>query len=286
MSNAVSDWLDDLPPLRAVIAAHDLRADKKFGQNFILDRNITDKIARQAGDLSRHAVIEIGSGPGGLTRSLLRTGARQVTAIEYDPRAIAALGDLEEAASGRLRVIQADALDVDPRTLTDAPRAIVANLPYNIATPLLTGWLAHLRDDPDSYDVMVLMFQKEVVGRMVATPGGGAYGRLSVLVQWLCTAEACFDLPPSAFMPPPKVTSSVVRLCPRRLDSDAPSLKSLETITAAAFQQRRKMLKSGLRAFPGLMAQAGIDETLRPEQLRVEDFVTLAKCLENAAPGC
>lgn len=273
--------LQSLPPLREVIARHDLRAEKKLGQNFLLDQNITDKIARAAGDITEQHVIEIGPGPGGLTRSLLRAGAKHVTAIEYDPRAVAALQDLVDAASGRLNVVTGDALKYDLTAITPLPRMIVANLPYNIATPLLTGWLAQWRYDRTCFSSMVLMFQKEVVARMVAPPGDGIYGRLSVLVQWLCEASRVFDLPPSAFTPPPKVTSSIVRLTPRDLPIDDPSLKSVETITAAAFGQRRKMLKSSLKAYPGLLDMAGLDGTLRPEQLRVKDFIVLAKCLEQ-----
>lgn len=281
MSNAVSDPLESLPPLREVIARHHLRAEKKFGQNFLLDRNITDKISRAAGDISSHHVIEIGPGPGGLTRSLLRAGAARVSAIELDPRAVAALQDLVLAAQGRLKVIEGDALNIDVTAITGPPRIIVANLPYNVATPLLTGWLAQLRQDPSCFSGMILMFQKEVVGRMVAPPGGGSYGRLSVLVQWLCTADRLFDLPPSAFTPPPKVTSSIVRLIPRVLPGNSPGLKTLETVTAAAFGQRRKMLKSSLKNYPGLLEKADIDGTLRPEQISVKDFIRLAKCLEQ-----
>ena len=281
MSSAVSDPLESQPPLRDVITRHHLRAEKKFGQNFLLDQNITDKIARAAGDISTRHVIEIGPGPGGLTRSLLRAGAAHVTAIEFDPRAVAALQELGDAAQGRLTIIAGDALKTDVTTLAAAPRMIVANLPYNIATPLLTGWLAQLRRDPACFSGMILMFQKEVVERMVAPPGDGVYGRLSVLVQWLCTAERLFDLPPSAFTPPPKVTSSIVRLIPKTLPPGAPGLKALEALTAAAFGQRRKMLKSSLKAYPGLLEKAGIDGTLRPEQISVNDFVLLAKCLEQ-----
>ncbi len=277
----MSDPLDSQPPLRDVIAQHGLRAEKKFGQNFLLDMNITDKIARGAGDLTQHHIIEIGPGPGGLTRSLLRAGAAHVTAIEYDPRAIAALQDLVQAAQGRLTLIEGDALKIDITAHSAAPRMVVANLPYNIATPLLTGWLAQLRQHPSCFDKLVLMFQKEVAERMVAAPGSGAYGRLSVLVQWLCTAERLFDLPPAAFTPPPKVTSSIVRLTPRALPADAPGLRALETVTAAAFGQRRKMLKSGLKNYPGLLDAAEIDGTLRPEQLDVAAFIRLAKCLER-----
>lgn len=273
------DHIHSLPPLRDVIARHDLRAEKKLGQNFLLDLNITDKIARAAGNLSDKTVFEIGPGPGGLTRSLLSAGAKHVYAIEFDPRAVAALQDVVDAADGRLTVVPGDALRTNLAELAPGPRMIVANLPYNIATPLLTGWLAQIRDNPDVYHSMVLMFQKEVAERITAPHGGKDYGRLSIVAQWLCDVDRVFDLPPSAFTPPPKVTSSIVRLVPKTLTSDAPTLKTLETVTAAAFNQRRKMLKSSLKNFPGLLEKAGINPELRPEQLPVGDFVRLAQAL-------
>lgn len=275
------DAIDALPPLREVIAQNDLRAEKKFGQNFLLDLNITDKIARAAGEMAGKNVIEIGPGPGGLTRSLLKAGAQSVTAIEFDPRAIAALETLDRAAAGRLRLIHGDALNTDLTALVPAPRVIVANLPYNIATPLLTAWLAQMRDDSGAFDRMVLMFQKEVADRILAAPDSKVFGRLSVVSQWLCHVDRVFDLPPSAFTPPPKVTSSIVRFMPKTLSPEAPSFPALEKITAAAFGQRRKMLKSCLKAFPGLLDRAGIDGDKRAEQLRVEDFVALARALES-----
>jgi 16S rRNA (adenine1518-N6/adenine1519-N6)-dimethyltransferase len=268
--------LNDLPPLRDVIARHELWAEKKLGQNFLLDGNITDKIARACGDLSGTHVFEIGPGPGGLTRSLLRAGAGHVTAVEFDPRAVTALQELAEAADGRLSILQGDALETDLTTLSDAPRAIVANLPYNIATPLLIGWLRQLREQPGSYSAMTLMFQREVADRIIAPPGGKAYGRLSVLVQWLCRAKRVFDIPPSAFVPPPKVTSSVVRFEPLPLPPDAPALPAVEALTAAAFGQRRKMLRSSLKGWELQMQDLGIDETLRAEQLAVAQFIALA----------
>ncbi len=279
--------IDSLPPLCDVIAAHDLRADKKFGQNFLLDRNITDKIARVAvdmkgGSLRQVEVVEIGPGPGGLTRSLLRTDAGHVTAIEYDPRAVAALDGLGTAAGARLQVVQGDALTVDVHAIGTAPRMIVANLPYNIATPLLLRWLRDLYERPGCYDGMVLMFQKEVAQRLVAAPSTPAYGRLSVMTQFLCRARIMFDLPPSAFTPPPKVTSSVVRFDPltQPRTKDMPSFAALERLCAAAFNQRRKMLKSGLKAFPGLLERAEIDGTRRAEQLSVAEFMRLAAFLD------
>lgn len=268
--------LSDLPPLREVIAAHGLRAEKSLGQNFLLDQNITDKIARQVPDIATKHIVEIGPGPGGLTRSLLRAGALSVTAIEFDPRAVAALQGLQDAAQGRLKIIEADALGVDIKSLCDGPRAIVANLPYNIATPLLVRWLGELRDDGARYSEMVLMFQKEVAERIVADVSGKAYGRLSVLSQWICGCKKLFDLPPSAFTPPPKVTSSVVRFLPRSLPADAPPLKTVEALTAAAFGQRRKMIRSSLKPYLEAIGAAGLNPESRAENLSVEDFLHLA----------
>ena len=275
------DAIDALPPLREVIAQNDLRAEKKFGQNFLLDLNITDKIARAAGDLAGKHVIEIGPGPGGLTRSLWKAGAQDVTAIEFDPRAVAALGSLDQAAAGRLKIIPGDALNINLLELVPAPRVIVANLPYNIATPLLANWLEQMRNHQGAFDRMVLMFQKEVADRIVAAPDSKIFGRLSVIAQWLCHADRVFDLPPSAFTPPPKVVSSIVRFMPKALPADAPSFQAVEKITAAAFGQRRKMLKSCLKAYPGILEKAGIDGEKRAEQLGVEDFIALARALEG-----
>lgn len=276
------DPVDALPPLRDVIARHDLRAEKKLGQNFLLDMNITDKIARVAGDLKDKTVFEIGPGPGGLTRSLLRAGAKHIYAIEFDPRAVTALQEVVEAAQGRLTVVAGDALRTDLKALASGPRVIVANLPYNIATPLLTGWLADLRNDYQAYDLMVLMFQKEVAERITAPHGGKDYGRLSILAQWLCDVDRVFDLPPSAFTPPPKVTSSIIRLTPKGLLKDTPAMKDMEALTAAAFNQRRKMLKSSLKNYPGLLEKAGVDPEKRPEQLPVQDFIRLAQALKQS----
>jgi 16S rRNA (adenine1518-N6/adenine1519-N6)-dimethyltransferase len=269
--------IDALPPLREIVERAGLRAKKSLGQNFILDLNVTDRIARAAGDVSGASVFEIGPGPGGLTRSLLRAGAREVVALEYDPRAVAALGELEGAANGRLRVVGADALETDLLGFdAPTPRVIVANLPYNIATPLLVGWLRQVRERPGAWDRFVLMFQREVADRLVAVPGTKAYGRLSVLAQWLCTVRRAFDLPPSVFVPPPSVTSSVVCLTPRALPQDAPSFSALESTTAAAFGQRRKMLRSVLKADLAALEFCGIDPSARAETLSVADFVALA----------
>lgn len=281
MDTDIAAAIDALPPLREVIAAHELRATKALGQNFLLDRNITDKIARQAGDMSAHTVIEIGPGPGGLTRSLLRAGAGRVIAIEFDRRAVDALQDLVEAAQGRLQVIAGDALAADIKALApDARRMIVANLPYNIATPLVIGWLAQLRADPDFVDRMLLMFQREVADRLTAPAGGKAYGRLGVVAQWLCAVKRAYDLPASAFTPPPKVASAVVSFTPLRAARPQPAFASVEKITAAAFGQRRKMLRSSLGAYAPLLDKANIRADLRAEQLPVEDFVRLAQALE------
>lgn len=267
---------DELPPLRDVIAQHDLRAHKKLGQNFLLDANVTDKITRHAGDLDGAHVIEIGPGPGGLTRSLLKTGAVDVTALEFDPRAVGALQSLVDHARGRLSVVQGDALDTDITALTPAPRAIVANLPYNIATRLLTGWLAQIRKDAGAYRSMTLMFQKEVADRITATAGGKAYGRLSVLCQWLCDVKIVYVLPPSAFTPPPKVSSAVVHFVPKILPPDAPEFAAVEALTAAAFGQRRKMIRSTLRAYESILAEMGINTARRAEDLPPDVFIEIA----------
>jgi 16S rRNA (adenine1518-N6/adenine1519-N6)-dimethyltransferase len=276
-SNPNRLYLDDLPPLREVIFAHDLRAEKKFGQNFLLDQNLTDKIARNAGDLTDKTVIEIGPGPGGLTRSILRAGAKKVIAVEFDPRAVAALSGLCEAAGADLEVVQGDALDLDLTSLCAGPRAIVANLPYNIATPLLIGWLRQMRASSDAYASMTLMFQKEVAQRIVAPVGGKAYGRLAVISQWLCAARKVMDLAPGAFIPPPKVTSSVVHFKPKAVAADAPEFATMEMISAAAFGQRRKMIRSSLGDYADAMSAVGLDTALRAENLSLDDFVRLAQ---------
>lgn len=284
--NGVSDYsvaqaVAALPPLREVIATHELRATKALGQNFLLDMNITDKIARQAGDMSRHTVIEIGPGPGGLTRSLLKGGAGHVIAIEFDARAVAALQSLVDAAQGRLQVVHGDAMAFDIlAAVPQGPRMIIANLPYNIATPLVIGWLKHMRENTGFADRMLLMFQREVADRLAAVPDHKNYGRLSVVAQWLCTVKRAYDLPGSAFTPPPKVASSVVEFSPRVLGDDAPSFAAVETITAAAFGQRRKMLRSSLGEYAPLLEKTGIRGDLRAEQITVNDFIRLAQALE------
>jgi len=275
-----------LPPLRETIARHGLDARRRLGQHFLLDLNLTRRIARAAAPLDRGTVIEVGPGPGGLTRALLLEGAARVVAIEVDPRALEALAELEGAAQGLLRVIEADALTVDPATLGPAPRRIVANLPYNISTPLLVRWLRAA----DAITDMVLMFQKEVVDRLVAVPRSKDYGRLSVLAQHVCEVRRLFDVPPSAFVPPPKVTSSVAQLTPRPVDQRLADLAPLERVTAAAFGQRRKMLRgslSGIFDDPVSVLQGlGLSPTARAEELSVADFVRLARAFNGprAAP--
>ena len=277
--------IDALPPLRDVIREHGLAARKSLGQNFLLDLNLTARIARAAGPLEDVTVVEIGPGPGGLTRALLATGARKVIAIERDERCVAALADIARAYLDRLAVISGDALRVDlSRDLGKGPARIVANLPYNIATALLVSWLTI--EWPPWYDRMVLMFQREVAERIVATPGSKHYGRLSVLARWRTEPRILFDIAPSAFVPPPKVTSSLVELVPRAAPL-ACDLGMLERMTAAAFGQRRKMLRQSLRQLgldpAPLLAAAGIEPTERAENISVEGFVALARALAEAS---
>ena len=271
----VSD-IDSLPPLREIIRDHDLRAEKKLGQNFLLDLNLTQKIARAAGDLSGCHVFEIGPGPGGLTRALLKTNAARVSAVEFDPRAVAALESLALASRGRLDIHAGDALAVDITDLSTAPRAVVANLPYNIATPLLIGWLEKISADAGVFQSLTLMFQKEVAQRIVAAPGSKMYGRLSVMTQWLCTAKMAFDIAPSAFVPPPKVVSTVVHLVPRAREKNAPSFAAMEKVTAAAFGQRRKMIRTTLKPWAGHFDTLGLNPESRAEELAIKDYIALA----------
>jgi 16S rRNA (adenine1518-N6/adenine1519-N6)-dimethyltransferase len=270
------------PPLAEVIRRHGLGAIKALGQHFLLDMNLTRRIARAAGDLAGASVIEIGPGPGGLTRALLETQARAVFAVERDRRAIAALAELAAAHPGRLTVIEGDALELDPAALAPPPRHIVANLPYNVATPLLVGWLKRAGD----YTGMTLMFQKEVARRLVARPRGAEYGRLSVLAQWACEAKLLFDVSPKAFVPPPKVTSSVVRLVPRAAPEPV-EVELLERVTRAAFGRRRKMLRQSLKPLGvdagRLLESAGIVPERRAEELSVAEFCALARALGAAA---
>jgi len=277
--------IDDLPPLRDVIARHGLSAIKGLGQNFLLDLNLTARIARAAGDLAGHTVIEVGPGPGGLTRALLATGARRVVAIERDERCLPALEEIAARYPGRLTILHDDALDVDFVSLAAGPTRIVANLPYNVATPLLVGWL-RAEPWPPFYESLTLMFQREVAERIVAPPGGKSYGRLGVLAGWRSTARILFNVPPAAFTPPPKVTSAVVGLVPRASPLPAdPAI--LERVVAAAFGQRRKMLRQSLRSLGldplPLLAAAGIAPTERAEEVDVAGFVALADAFANAA---
>ena len=275
----MADTVADLPPLRETIATHGLDARKRFGQHFLLDLNLTRRIARAAGALREGTTIEIGPGPGGLTRALLLEGAAHVIAIEVDPRAIEALGELREASDGKLEVVEGDALKIELATLGPAPRRIVANLPYNISTALLIRWLHAANDVSD----MVLMFQKEVVDRLAAKPRTKDYGRLSVLAQHVCEVRRLFDVPPSAFVPPPKVISSVAQLTPRPAADRLADLAPLERVTAAAFGQRRKMLRGALAgtfADPiATLEGLGLSPTARAEELSVADFVRLAAAL-------
>ena len=275
---------DGLPPLREVIARHGLSARKSLGQNFLLDLNLTARIARASGPLDRAEVVEVGPGPGGLTRALLAGGAR-VVAIERDRRCLAALAEIAERWPGRLTVLEGDAMRVDPRPhlephLGARPR-IVANLPYNVGTALLVGWLGG-EAWPPWWESLTLMFQREVAERIVAPPGSKAYGRLSVLAQWRAQARIAFEVSPQAFTPPPKVTSAVVHIRP----GDQPpgvAPARLEAITGAAFQQRRKMLRQSLRSVmadpPAVLAAAGIDPVRRAETLSVAEFLALARAL-------
>ena len=272
---------DELPPLREVIRRHGLVAKKSLGQNFLFDLNLTARIARAAGPLAGVTVFEVGSGPGGLTRALLALGAARVIAVERDERAIAALQEIAARYPDRLDVVAADALAFDPRSRVDAPVRIVANLPYNIATALLVAWVT-AEPWPPWYDAAILMFQREVAERLVAEAGTKSYGRLSVLVQWRCEARILFDVKASAFVPPPKVTSSVVRILPRAAPL-ACDRRTLEAVTQAAFGQRRKMLRQSLRSLgvevASLIAAAGLSPTARAEEIPVAGFVALARAL-------
>jgi 16S rRNA (adenine1518-N6/adenine1519-N6)-dimethyltransferase len=272
--------IDDLPPLREVIRRHGLRAKKSLGQNFLLDLNLTARIARAAGPLEGVSIVEIGPGPGGLTRALLAEGARRVVAVERDERAIAALAEIAARYPGRLDVIAGDALEYDLASHLDGGTTrIVANLPYNIATALLVSWLTP-ESWPPWYDRLVLMFQREVAERIVASPGSKSYGRLSVLAGWRSEARLLFDVAASAFVPAPKVTSALVRLIPRTepLPCDA---RALQRVTEAAFGQRRKMLRQSLRSLGvdpfALLGEAGIEPTARAEEIPVAGFAALAR---------
>lgn len=279
----------NLPPLRDVIAAHDLRAIKGLGQHFLLDLNLTARIARAAGRLEDTAVIEVGPGPGGLTRALLAAGAPQVLAIERDERCIAALGDLVKAYPDQLRIFAGDALRTDDVALVrdagwQGPIRVIANLPYNIGTALILRWL----ERPQELAGLTVLIQREVAERLTATPRTKAYGRLSVLVQWLCDVSIEFDIPARAFTPPPKVVSTVVNLTPRREPLAPAKREDLEAITKAAFGQRRKMLRASLKTLGmdplPLLEQAGIAPTARAEELDVATFCALARVYGASKP--
>ncbi|TJZ93421.1 16S rRNA (adenine(1518)-N(6)/adenine(1519)-N(6))-dimethyltransferase RsmA [Paracoccus gahaiensis] len=277
--------IDNLPPLREVIAAHDLSAKKQLGQNFLLDLNLTHKIARQAGDLTGCDVLEVGPGPGGLTRGLLACGARHVLAIEKDPRARPALEQIAAAYPGRLTVITGDALAIDPLAHLTPPIRIAANLPYNVGTELLIRWLTP-RDWPPFWQSLTLMFQKEVAERIIARPGSKAYGRLALLAQWRAEARIVMTLPPEAFTPAPKVHSAVVHLTALPEPRFPADPAVLTQVTSAGFNQRRKMLRASLRGLhpdiEALLEGAGIPPTARAEEIELERFCTLARALKAA----
>ena len=274
--------IDDLPPLRDIIVNHGLDAKKSLGQNFLLDLNLTSKIARLAGDISGHDVLEVGSGPGGLTRGLLAAGARRVVALEKDPRCMPALAQISAAYPGRLDVFNADALEFDMRGQLTGPVRVVANLPYNVGTELLVRWLTP-KDWPPFWSSLTLMFQKEVAERIIAKPGTKAYGRLGILAQWKSTPSVVMELPPEAFTPPPKVRSAVVHLealAEPRFPAPAGLLSST---VAMAFNQRRKMLRSSLKsAAPDIesaLRDAGLEPTARAEEISLEGYCALARRL-------
>lgn len=272
-------WTDALPPLREVIARHGLSASKALGQNFLLDGRLLDRIARAAGDLDGRTVFEVGPGPGGLTRALLRAGA-YVVAVERDARCLPALAEIAEAAPGRLTVIEGDAMTVDAHALAGDGAAIVANLPYNVGTALLVRWLG-IERWPPWWSSLTLMFQREVAERIVAPAGGEAYGRLAVLAQWRCRARIAMDVHRSAFVPPPKVMSAVVNLTPRTAPAGVDAAR-LSALTAAAFGQRRKMLRQSVKNLPGALdalASLGIAAERRAETLSVDEFVAVARLL-------
>ncbi len=277
--------IDCLPPLREVIAAHGLRARKSLGQNFLLDLNLTAKIARQAGDLTACDVLEVGPGPGGLTRGLLAEGARHVLAVEKDARCLPALAEIAAAYPGRLTVVEGDAMEIDALARLAPPVRIVANLPYNVGTELLVRWLTP-DDWPPTWESLTLMFQREVAQRIVAQPGSKAYGRLAILAQWRCDARLVMDLPPEAFTPPPKVRSAVVHLTALPAPRFPADAAVLSKVVAAAFNQRRKMLRAALRGLAPdieeMLTAAGIPPTARAEEIGIEGFCRLARLLQPA----
>jgi 16S rRNA (adenine1518-N6/adenine1519-N6)-dimethyltransferase len=273
-------FLDELPPLREVIATHGLAAKKSLGQNFLLDLNLTRRIARAAGPLEGETFYEVGPGPGGLTRALLAEGAERVIAVERDARCIPALEQIAAAYPGKLQIVEDDALALDETKLFDTPVRVAANLPYNVGTALLVKWLS-AETWPPFWKSLTLMFQREVAERLVAKPDTEHYGRLSVLTQWRATAKIQFDVSRSAFVPPPKITSSIVRIEPLANPVAEARLSDLEKVTAAAFGQRRKMLRQSLKTLSQdaerLVTQAGLEPTTRAETLSVADFAALAQ---------
>ncbi len=286
-----------LPPLRDVIARHGLAARRSLGQHFLFDLNLTGRIARAAAqfmappadDLALGTVIEIGPGPGGLTRALLNAGTGCLVVVEKDHRCLSAMAELAEAYPDRLDVREADALALDAATIGDTPRRVIANLPYNISTVLLLRWLTDLARDPTAFAGLVLMFQSEVADRLVARPRSKAYSRLSVITQWLCHVQPLFEVPARAFTPPPKVNSTVVGLRPRQHPLAPADMRTLERVTAAAFGQRRKMLRQSLKSLGAdtgaLLSTTGVPETARAEELEVEAFCALARALAEQARG-
>lgn len=276
--------IDDLPPLREVIAAHDLRAKKALGQNFLLDLNLTARIARVGGPLAGARVLEVGPGPGGLTRALLAEGAERVLAIEKDTRCLPALAEIAARYPGKLEVVNGDALEIDVGTHLAAPWRVISNLPYNVGTELLVRWLTP-GDWPPPWQSLTLMFQKEVAERIVAQPGSKAYGRLAVLAQWRCDARIALTLPPEAFSPPPKVRSAVVHLRALPAPRFPADPAILERVVAKGFNQRRKMLRAALRGIApdveAVLRRAGLEPTLRAEQVPLEGWCALAQALER-----
>lgn len=275
---------DLLAPLRDVIARYELRARKSLGQNFLLDLNLTGRIARAAGALDKCTVVEIGPGPGGLTRALLHAGAKKIVAVEKDERCLAALNEIAAAYPGRLQIIAADALEIELDAITTGPVKLVANLPYNVATPLLIKWLTPDRWPPQ-WESLTLMFQKEVAERITSPVGGKAYGRLAVLSQWRCDAHMLFDIDPRAFTPAPKVTSTVVQITPLALPRAEANLEALQTVAAAAFGQRRKMLRRSLTVLGvdtgQLLEISGLVPTARAEEIDIKGFCALARAYHN-----
>lgn len=265
------------PPLRDVIARHDLGAKRSLGQHFLLDGNLTARIVREAGDLAGRHVLEVGPGPGGLTRALLDSDAASVTVVEIDRRAVAVMHEMAALVGERMRVVEADALRLDLATLVPAPRVVVANLPYNIGSPLLVGWLRQAA----AFERLTLMFQQEVAERICAAPDTEGYGRLGVLAQWTCEVDIVLRLPPTAFVPPPKVWSAVVGLVPHATQPPPDLFSTMERLTAAAFGQRRKMLRGSLKSLGGetLLGRAGISGERRAETLSVAEFDRLARLL-------